>query len=113
MSLREQHSTEFIDDTNQTKRLDQHILSFIKDWGGVATVIIAILYTFPFDIFDRIVHRKEANLASARHALADTFSLRADKISALQKANEQSPNYQAYIDAVNGAFDIRTYNLMV
>ena len=52
-------------------------------------------------------------MISARHAYADTLSLRAEKISALQKVDDRDPKNQPYIDAVSAAFDVRTYNIMV
>jgi hypothetical protein len=48
----------------------------------------------------------------ARDALPERFSLRAEKINAVQKMDKNSPDYQAYIDAVNSAFDTRIFNLI-
>jgi hypothetical protein len=88
--------------------LNKKILDFIKEWGGVATVVIAVLYTFPFQIFDRIINRQEHDLAEARHELSDASALRAEKIAAVQKSNDP-----AYLDAINGAYDIRIYTIMI
>lgn len=88
--------------------------SFLKEWGGIGTVIIAIFYTFPLDLLDRVINAQErereavdAALESARRSLADMAALRAEKASRLQQSTDAR-----YQNEINGAYDIRMYNLI-
>ena len=68
--------------------LNKKGLKIIKEWGGVATVLIAILYTFPFNVIDRFVNRNENELNSAREALTEISALQAEKIINTAKIND-------------------------
>lgn len=89
-------------------------LSFLKEWGGIGTLIIAVFYTFPFDVFDRFVNTQqrareaeENAIESVRRSLAEMAALRAEKASRLQQSADAR-----YQNEINGAYDIRIYNLI-
>jgi hypothetical protein len=67
-------------DMAATEPIHKRVLAFIKEWGGVATVIIAVAYTFPFEIFDRYIRWEEYSVVESRKALSDASSLVADEI---------------------------------
>jgi len=54
---------------NGHRSLSKKALEFIKEWGGVATVLIAILYTFPFDAASKIISWRYQSLLEARRTL--------------------------------------------
>ncbi len=49
------------------KRLVEHV----KEWGGVATLIVAMLYTFPLGVWDRFYLTKEAREAARIETLSN------------------------------------------
>ena len=55
------------------------IIDYIKEWGGVATLLIAIMYTFPFEAIDRYVRWNEHAVLDSRKILSDVASLRVDQ----------------------------------
>jgi hypothetical protein len=112
MSIQECDNAESVEIKSKPRRIDQRILTFVKEWGGILTIVIAIIYTLPLQVIDRLDANREKPIAAARQALASTFTLRAEKISALQKADEQLPEYQSYVSAVNAAFDLQIYNVI-
>jgi hypothetical protein len=69
MNIFDEAKADIVDVPVSSKRIDQKILNAIKEWGGIATVIITILYTFPFDIFDRISHASEHHLAACARCI--------------------------------------------
>lgn len=88
------------------------VLGYIKEWGGVATLVIALLYTFPLGVFQLIestnaktAAAEDAAISSVRQSVSDMSQLIADKIS--HQIQSQDPRYR---DALNVAYDIRIYN---
>ncbi|MBB4229331.1 hypothetical protein [Rhizobium mongolense] len=89
-------------------------LLFLKEWGGIGTLVIALLYTFPKDVWKEITGREErARVAeenailAVRRTLADMAALRAEKASRISQSTD--PRYQ---NEIVGAYDIRIYNLI-
>jgi hypothetical protein len=80
-------------------------LKFVKEWGGVATVLIAILYTFPFDAAGKFMNWREQSLLDARKALTEVAALYATQTSAL--AAIQDPAARSFL---SGTYQIRIYN---
>ena len=39
----------------RTKPAKKTLIDVIKEWGGVATAVIALLYSFPLGVWDRFV----------------------------------------------------------
>jgi hypothetical protein len=85
----------------------QRMLEFTKEWGGVATVAIAILYTFPFGIIDRIVNGQEHRLQMAREALSQFAALQVDRIATTSRISEPQAR-----DFVNNMYQVRIYNII-
>lgn len=46
-------------------------LDSLKEWGGVATLIVALLYTFPLGVWDRFILSADARRASEVSALKE------------------------------------------
>jgi hypothetical protein len=61
----------------------------LKEWGGAATLLIAILYTFPFDVFDRFAKWADKDILIARQTLADAATI---SIEAAKTATQVSNN---------------------
>jgi uncharacterized protein YecT (DUF1311 family) len=83
-------------------------INTVKEWGGVATVLIAILYTFPFEIFDRVINWRSYDITESRKILAQLSELQADKTSSLDRLQDKRNGY-----FLGSMFDIRIYNLLV
>jgi uncharacterized protein YecT (DUF1311 family) len=83
-------------------------INSVKEWGGVATVLIAILYTFPFEIFDRVINWSSYDITESRKILAQLSELQADKTSSLDRLQDKRNGY-----FLGSMFDIRIYNLLV
>jgi tetratricopeptide (TPR) repeat protein len=47
----------------------------LKEWGGAATLMIALLYTFPFDAFDRFTKWRDSDVLAARQVLSDAATI--------------------------------------
>jgi len=69
----------------------------LKEWGGAATLLIAILYTFPFDAIDRFSKWRERDVLITRQALAEaaTISIDAAKSSIQLNNPDIAQWYQA------------------
>ncbi|MBY5585075.1 hypothetical protein [Rhizobium leguminosarum] len=95
-------------------RAGRSIISFVKEWGGIGTLLIALLYSFPSSVLDqwqkskgqRQAAEKDA-LASVRGSLSEMAALRAEKASRLLQSSDAH-----YQNEISGAYDIRIYNLI-
>lgn len=87
--------------------LSQRMLRFVKDWGGVATVVIAILYTFPFQVFDRVVNKRQHDVQTARDALSQFASLQVDRLVNISRISDPQSK-----ELMNNMYQIRTYNII-
>jgi hypothetical protein len=69
---------------SKARRSASKSMQILKEWGGAATLLIAILYTFPFDAFDRYSKWRDSDVTIARHVLAEaaTISIDAAKTAA-------------------------------
>jgi hypothetical protein len=56
------------------------LVTALKEWGGVATLLIAILYTFPSTVLDRVTSSEEKELARARQALSEGSSMMIERL---------------------------------
>jgi hypothetical protein len=83
---------------------EKRVLKFVKDWGGVPTVLIAILYTFPFDAAGKFINWREQNLVDARKALSEIAALYAAATTAV--ANVQDPQAKSFL---NSTYQARIY----
>jgi hypothetical protein len=68
--------------------LNKRLLGLIKEWGGVATVLIAILYTFPFDAASRFISWRDHDISEARQILSEIAALYADQTSSVEKLKD-------------------------
>ncbi|WP_139108450.1 MULTISPECIES: hypothetical protein [unclassified Ensifer] len=98
----------------ETKSGSRTLLDLLKEWGGLATLVIALLYTFPFSLVDRYFNaQRERQLserdavAEVRRAIADMAALRAEKASRFVQSSD--PRYQ---NEIASAYDIRIYNVI-
>jgi tetratricopeptide (TPR) repeat protein len=87
---------------------EKRILKFVKDWGGVATVLIAILYTFPFDAAGRFIHWREQSLLDARKVLSEVAALYG--AGTVAAANIQDAQARSFL---LGTYNIRIYNALL
>ncbi len=53
-------------------------IDHLKEWGGVATLVVALLYTFPLGVWDRFILTPKARVAAERAALRETALALAD-----------------------------------
>jgi hypothetical protein len=63
------------------------VLDVIKEWGGVATAVIALLYTFPLGVWDRFVLTERARVEKLRElavALAEEDANYATRIGSIE-----------------------------
>lgn len=72
-------------------------LDSLKEWGGVATLIVALLYTFPLGVWDRFILSAEARRASEVSALkklvvelADVTATTASNVSQISDAETRN-----------------------
>lgn len=98
----------------ETKSGSRALLDLLKEWGGLATLVIALLYTFPFSLVDRYFNaQRERELgehnavAEVRRAMSEMAALRAEKASRFVQSSD--PRYQ---NEINSAYDIRIYNVI-
>lgn len=68
MNLRERVAA--LEERTQPK--PKRLLDHLKDWGGVGTLIVALLYTFPLGVWDRFYLTQQAREAAEVRALRDT-----------------------------------------
>src|SRR5262245_8238394 len=115
MVLNERIQSPMPEDTNlQTtaelsgKPFHKRALEFVKDWGGVATVILAVAYTFPLDAVSRYVKWKEHAVSETRSALSDTGALLADRIMNVAKVSDWKTR-----SFLANTYSSRIYNILV
>jgi hypothetical protein len=63
------------------------LLDVIKEWGGVATAVIALLYTFPLGVWDRFVLTERARVEQLRElavSLAEEDANYATRIGSIE-----------------------------
>jgi hypothetical protein len=90
--------------------INQKALAFVKEWGVVVTVLIAIMYTFPFELTDRIINWREHDLKIARQALTEIATLQAEKVMNTIKLSElPDPSVS---DFVSNTYNMRIYNAL-
>jgi hypothetical protein len=83
------------------------LLALVKDWGGVATVAIAILYTFPFDAFDRYIRWSDYAVVETRKAISDIATLRGEWYAAVDKATDRRVK-----EWIGITYNARVFNLI-
>jgi tetratricopeptide (TPR) repeat protein len=89
----------------QKSSIHERALDFLKEWGGVATVLIAILYTFPFDAASRFISWREHNIIEARRVLSEVSALYAEEVTNFEKIQDlQLKSFLA------NSYNIRIYN---
>jgi hypothetical protein len=101
--------TERISRRSYVRRGGRRALSFLKEWGGLATLMIAVLYTFPFEAFDRYVNWSGRSLQSARAAITAVADLSAQRTLAIAQIKD---DIQARSFLTN-MYNIRIYNIMI
>ena len=99
--------TERIHAANGHRSLSKKALEFIKEWGGVATVLIAILYTFPFDAAGKIINWRDQSLLDVRKTLSEVAALYAAETSAVAAVQDQQTKF-----FLANTYAIRIYNLL-
>jgi tetratricopeptide (TPR) repeat protein len=83
-------------------------LEFVKDWGGIATVSIAVAYTFPFSVIERYLSWTEYSVSETRKALTDASALIADSV--MNSAKIADWQTRAF---VSDTYNSRIYNILV
>lgn len=48
----------------RTRPKPKHFLDHLKEWGGIATLVVALLYTFPLGVWDRFYLTNQAREAA-------------------------------------------------
>ncbi len=48
----------------RTRPKKKHLMDHVKEWGGVATLVVALLYTFPLGVWDRFYITTKAREAA-------------------------------------------------
>jgi hypothetical protein len=90
------------------KPLHKAALEFVKEWGGFATVIIAVVYTFPFDIIDRYLRWEEYSVSESRKALTDASALLADQLMNTAKVSDWQTRF-----LLTNTYSSRRFNILV
>lgn len=85
----------------------KRILKFIQEWGGIATVLIAILYTFPFDAAGKFINWREQNLLDARKAIFDVAALYATGTAAVASVQDAQARF-----FLSNTYNIRIFNIL-
>lgn len=87
------------------------LLDRAKEWGGIATLIVALAYSFPLGVWDRWItperERLAAELAELRSALEQSSVMLADSARTLAMISDP-----ALMDTVGRAFNTRLYIMM-
>jgi tetratricopeptide (TPR) repeat protein len=89
------------------RRAGRGAVTFLKEWGGAATLLIALLYTFPFDAFDRFTKWREKDVITARQALADAASVWIEQA----KTSTQTTDARM-ADLLTRSFKIKLFNIV-
>ena len=71
-------------------------------------MLIAILYTFPFEIFDRVINWRTYDITESRQVLTQISELQANKVSSLDRLQDKGSS-----QFLGSMFDIRIYNLLI
>jgi hypothetical protein len=87
--------------------LGQRLVTALKEWGGVATLLIAILYTFPSTVLDRVTSSEEKELARARQALSEGSSMMIERLLNAPKITDVRAT-----DMMNNLYNVKFYNLI-
>lgn len=97
-----------------TKKLTHPSIVFAKEWGGVITIIIAVAYTLPSSVYDRISNflatekdREFALQNAARDTVSKIAALRMEEVDHLVNRDPD------YANLVHANYDYRVYNLTV
>jgi hypothetical protein len=87
--------------------LGQRLVTALKECGGVATLLIAILYTFPSTVLDRVTSSEEKELARARQALSEGSSMMIERLLNAPKITDVRAT-----DMMNNLYNVKFYNLI-
>lgn len=79
----------------------------IKEWGGVATVLIAILYTFPTGVWQQYFQPEQKAADDLRSVIDQTTMILADAVKATSSAKDDQTAMQ-----LNRFYTTRAYALM-
>lgn len=95
----------------RTRPKDKTPLDRLKDWGGVASLVIAIAYSFPLGLWDRWFEApkklQESELVGLRQVLTESTSMMAEYGRAIAGLSD------AYLaETVSRAYNTRLYLLM-
>src|SRR4051812_1743012 len=85
----------------------QKITTALKEWGAVATLLIAILYTFPVGLKDRLTSTREKQLIQSRPVLSDGGSLMIERILNTSKTTDPRA-----LELMNNMYNVKYYNLI-
>lgn len=86
---------------------------FLKEWGGLITLLIAVLYTFPFQVLDRYANWTGEGVKKSKDILVTSSQLYAEKVKTLSAMNPQRPDELFAKDFIAKMYDMRIYNLIV
>lgn len=95
----------------RTRPKEKKLLDRLKDWGGVASLVIAVAYSFPLGLWDRWFEApkrtQEVELAALRQVLSESTSMIADYGRSVAGLND------AYLaETISRAYNTRLYLLM-
>lgn len=89
----------------RTRPKPQTWLDQVKAWGGVATLVVALLYSFPLGVWDRFVvsskQRSSAELSSVRDAIIDIADYQLEAARTIQTVTD--PDMRAMAKDALGA----------
>lgn len=95
----------------RTTPVPKSALQRVKEWGGVATLVVALAYSFPLGIWDRWITSREtrraAELVELRGALEQSSIMLAESARTLAMISDP-----ALHDTIARAFNTRLYIIM-
>jgi tetratricopeptide (TPR) repeat protein len=88
-------------------KIIRRALQLVKEWGAAATLMIAILYTFPFDVFDRYTKWWDKDVTVARQALSDAASIWLEQAKTTNAALDPRA-----LDVIQRAYQTKFFNVV-
>jgi hypothetical protein len=91
----------------RTKPKQKTLLDKVKDWGGVGTLLIALIYTFPSNLYQQIFQPDKKALEDLRLVIEQSTMILADGLKAASSATNPSSATQ-----LNRYYTTRAYLVM-
>lgn len=91
----------------RTKIKPKTLLDKVKDWGGVGTLLVALIYTFPSNLYQQIFQPDKKAREDLRQVIEQSTMILADGLKAASSATNPSSAVQ-----LNRYFTTRAYLVM-